>query len=246
MELGFSRSRDKMNLIGARPQHDTFGINNAMLIAPGDPDHSVLLQRLSRRGRGQMPPLVSNVTDQKAIELFRTWIASLPSEQKFVRDWKLADLVPKLDQLKQGRSIEAGRNAFKQIGCVQCHRLNGDGGSVGPDLTGIARRLPVRDILESVVEPSKVIAEGYATTEVETRDGDLISGRVEREDDKVLVLRPLSGEVVTLKKKDIHRRSLSKVSNMPAGIINTLTEDQILDLLAFLSSNTQTAEAKAR
>jgi putative heme-binding domain-containing protein len=113
-------------------------------------------------------------------------------------------------------------------------------------LTGIARRLPVRDILESVVEPSKVIAEGYATTEVETRDGDLISGRVEREDDKVLVLRPLSGEVVTLKKKDIHRRSLSKVSNMPAGIINTLTEDQILDLLAFLSSNTQTAEAKAR
>ena len=64
-----------MRLLGARPQHDTFGIADAMLVAPGAPDRSVLIHRLSRRGRGQMPPLVSNRVDDRAVKLFRDWIA---------------------------------------------------------------------------------------------------------------------------------------------------------------------------
>ena len=59
MELALSTPREKMNLLSARPQHDTFGITNAMLVAPGAPEQSVLLHRLSVRGRGQMPPLVN-------------------------------------------------------------------------------------------------------------------------------------------------------------------------------------------
>jgi len=55
MQLSFATKREDMNVISARPQHDTFGIDNAMLIAPGEPDRSILYQRLSRRGRGQMP-----------------------------------------------------------------------------------------------------------------------------------------------------------------------------------------------
>src|SRR5207247_10347230 len=58
MELGFTTTPERMNLFGARPQHDTFGIDNAMLISPGDPRRSIVYQRLSRRGPGQMPPLV--------------------------------------------------------------------------------------------------------------------------------------------------------------------------------------------
>jgi uncharacterized repeat protein (TIGR03806 family) len=239
MELGFGTAPDRMNIFGARPQHDTFGIDNAMLIAPGDPARSILYQRVSRRGRGQMPPLVTTAVDQRAVGVLRDWILQMQPQQQFVRDWKMDDVLPKLKEIERGRSFEAGRTAFRQAGCSQCHRLAGEGGSVGPYLTGVGHRLSPHDILESILLPSKVIAEGYATTEIETTSGEAISGRIEREDDRIVVLRPLSAfeDVMTVRKKDIRRRALSKISNMPGGIANILRETQILDLLAYLVSD---------
>ena len=236
MELGFTTKSERMNLFGARPQHDTFGIDNAMLIFPGDPDRSILYQRISRRGRGQMPPLVTTTVDERAVALFRDWIRQMKSEQNFVRDWKMEDLLPSLERVSHGRSFDSGRTAFRQTGCVQCHRFAREGGSVGPDLAGVARRLPLRELLESIVLPSKVIAESYAMTEIETKSGEMIRGRVEREDGRVVVIRPMAATegAITLRKTEIRRRDVSKTSNMPAGIINTLSEAQILDLLAYL------------
>jgi len=68
--------------------------------------------------------------------------------------------------------------------------------------------------------PSKVIAEGYATTEIELKSGDVIAGWIEREDDQVVVLRPVSAveAPVIVHKTEIRSRALSKLSNMPAGI----------------------------
>src|SRR5207247_3963261 len=128
---------------------------------------------------------------------------------------KMEDLAPLLDQLKQGRSFESGQASFRQTGCVQCHRFAGDGGSVGPDLSGVGRRLSARDLLESILLPSKVIAEGYGTIEIETASGKIIMGRIEREYDRSIVVRPLSAleEAVSIGKTDIRRRSLSGISN---------------------------------
>jgi putative heme-binding domain-containing protein len=228
-----------MNVIGARPQHDTFGINNAMLIAPGDPDRSILYQRLSRRGRGQMPPVASSTVDEHAVALFRDWIRGMKPEHPFVRDWQMEDFLPSLDQVKAGRSFESGKVAFKQTGCGQCHRFDGEVGSVGPDLTGVGKRLALHDLMESIVQPSKVVAEGFAATEIETKSDEIINGRIVREDDQVVVVLPqtAASEAITIRKSDIHRRELSKVSNMPAGMLNTLQEPQILDLLAYLISD---------
>jgi uncharacterized repeat protein (TIGR03806 family) len=239
MELGIGTALDRMRLIGARPQHDTFGIDNAMLVSPGDVGRSILFQRLARRGPGQMPPLVSAVIDDHAVVLFKEWIGGMTAQQQFVKDWKMEDFLPALDQLKTARSFDEGRKAFQQTGCVQCHRFAGTGGSVGPDLTDVAKRLAPRDLLESILLPSKVITEGFATTEIETASGDIITGFIEREDDQSLVIRPASGteQPIAIAKKQIARRTLSKVSNMPAGIANTLTQTQILDLLAYLISN---------
>jgi len=186
-----------------------------------------------------MPPLVSTRVDERAVALFRDWIRDMKPEQKFVRDWKMEDLLPSLDHINRGRSFESGRTAFRQTGCSQCHRFAGDGGSVGPELTGVGRRLPPRDLLESVLLPSKAIAEGYANTEIETGSGEVVAGRIEREDAQVLVLRPVSAtdERVTIRKNDIRRRGLSENSNMPTGVLNTLTEAQVLDLLAYLISD---------
>jgi putative heme-binding domain-containing protein len=239
MNLAFGTTPEQMNVFGERPQHDTFGINNAMLIAPGDPDRSILLQRLKRRGRGQMPPLVISAVDEQAVALFRDWIQGMKPEQQFVRDWQMQDLRPKLEQVNHGRSFESGKAAFKQAGCGQCHRFAGEGGSVGPDLAGVGERLSLRDVLESIVLPSKVIAEGFATSEIETKSGDFTTGRVVREDDKVIVVLPqtATAEAITIRKADIRRRELSKISNMPNGILNTLQETQIIDLLAYLISD---------
>jgi uncharacterized repeat protein (TIGR03806 family) len=238
MELGFTTKPQKMNIVEARPQHDTFGIANAMIIAPGDPERSILYQRVSRRGRGQMPPLVSTVVDREAVALIRDWIRSMKPAQQFVRDWKMEDLLPSLERAKHSRSFESGKAAFRQTGCNQCHEFAGEGGSVGPDLSGVSKRLSPRELLESMVLPSKVIAEGYATSEIETKSGDVIAGRIESENERDVVIRPVAAEApITIRKSEIRQRALSKISNMPAGILNTLDEAQILDLLAYLLSD---------
>ncbi len=239
MQVSFSTKRESMNVISARPQHDTFGIANAMLIAPGDSACSILYQRLSRRGRSQMPPVVINSLDEKALALFRDWISGMKTEQNFVREWTMDDLLPLLAQTKSGRSFSSGRAAYNQVGCSQCHKFAGEGGSVGPELTGVGSRLSPHDLLESIVLPSKVIAEGYAATEIETMSGEIVTGRIVREDDQTVVVLPQSAieDTTTLRKGDIRRRQLSKVSNMPSGILNTLPTNQILDLMAYLVSD---------
>jgi glucose/arabinose dehydrogenase len=77
MELELTTPRDKMRVIGAKPLHDTFGIKDAKLIAPGDPDRSILYQRLIRRGPGQMPPLATSIVDDEAARLIHDWIKEM-------------------------------------------------------------------------------------------------------------------------------------------------------------------------
>jgi glucose/arabinose dehydrogenase len=82
MELEFTTPLEKMRLIGVKPQHDTFGIKNAALIAPGHPENSVLLQRIANRDKGHMPPLATRHVDQQTVELMREWIARMKPASK--------------------------------------------------------------------------------------------------------------------------------------------------------------------
>jgi hypothetical protein len=77
MELSYGTELAKMKIVGEKPKHDSFGKSDALLVAPGDPDRSILLERLSRRGPGQMPPLATNVVDEQAVKLLREWITGL-------------------------------------------------------------------------------------------------------------------------------------------------------------------------
>jgi hypothetical protein len=78
MKLDLPTEREKMNVFDARPLHHTFGIADARLIAPGDPDRSVLLHRIAIRGQGQMPQLATSQVDEQAVALIREWIRSQP------------------------------------------------------------------------------------------------------------------------------------------------------------------------
>ena len=77
LDLEFTTAPQKMKGIDQPPQHDAFGVADARILAPGDPDRSVLLQRVSRRGAGQMPPLASHVRDEQAAQMLREWIAAM-------------------------------------------------------------------------------------------------------------------------------------------------------------------------
>lgn len=82
MELEFAKAAKDMVLLDEPPKHDKFGIADAKLIAPGDPARSVLLHRLARRGKGQMPPLATSLVDERATALIKKWIESLPPKSE--------------------------------------------------------------------------------------------------------------------------------------------------------------------
>jgi uncharacterized repeat protein (TIGR03806 family) len=77
MELGFTTPLDKTRVIDVKPLHDTFGLPDARLVAPGHPERSVLLQRVSHRGPGHMPPLATSVVDREAVQMLHDWIKNL-------------------------------------------------------------------------------------------------------------------------------------------------------------------------
>lgn len=80
MELEFTKKLDQMRIINVKPVHDTFGIKDAKLVAPGQPERSVLLHRISHRGKGHMPPLATRVVDDVMVETIREWIRTLPKD----------------------------------------------------------------------------------------------------------------------------------------------------------------------
>lgn len=82
MELGYGTPLERMRIVDARPQHDTFGLADPRLVAPGAPGRSVLLERVRRRGPGQMPPLATSVVDEQAVALLRAWIEGLERPQE--------------------------------------------------------------------------------------------------------------------------------------------------------------------
>lgn len=156
--------------------------------------------------------------------------------------WKLEDLAPKLDQVGRGRSFESGKAAAISAQCVFCHRVSNDpalpAGLFGPELVQVSARFARRDILDHILDPSKVVDEKFRFLTVTRADGTQIIGSLESEDDERVTLKPnpLSPETVEVGKLLIIRREESPVSPMPPGLLNALKAEQILDLLAFLEA----------
>lgn len=151
----------------------------------------------------------------------------------------MADIAPDLDQVGHGRSFERGKAVFTEANCIACHKFGDTGGGVGPDLTAVASRYGRQQILESIILPSKVIAEQYLDTIVRLKSKEVITGHLMQETDDTLVIRtdPLKpDQTVTIKKSDVELRKLSKISPMPEGLVNTFQKKEILDLIAYLES----------
>ena len=157
-----------------------------------------------------------------------------------VREWRMEDF--DLTQPLRGRSFASGKSAFTKAQCILCHRSGSEGGVIGPDLSAVGSRYDRRSLLESILEPSKVIDEKFRNTVLVLKDGSSLIGAIEREDDQKLSIRegPFVAQATDVPKQEIARREPSAISPMPAGLANVLGREEILDLLAFLGSSGNT------
>lgn len=149
----------------------------------------------------------------------------------------------------KGRDFARGERMFKATLCAECHKMGKLGGGSGPDLTALGSRMGVREIAEAVIQPSRVVSDQYANTVVARRDGTQVVGRViAREGDLVKVatnpfdLANPAGHV-GINTSDIEAETPSTTSPMPAGLANSLSEEAWLDLLAYLRSGGNPADA---
>ncbi len=160
-------------------------------------------------------------------------------KRPFVKEWKLEDLAPVLDAgLKQKRNLENGRMLYSATTCIACHSFQGEGGLAGPDLTNAGGRYNPRDLLDNILAPSKVINEQYGRLVYEMKNGKQIVGRLVETvgDMHVVATNPTNpiADHVRIHRKDVESITPSRVSSMPDGLLNTLTQDDVLDLLAYL------------
>jgi putative heme-binding domain-containing protein len=139
----------------------------------------------------------------------------------------------------KSRNFANGEAMFRSTLCATCHRFNGEGGSIGPDLTGSGNRYTPRDLLENIIDPSKVISDQYDSHEITLKNNSIVLGRIVVEENEKLfvVTNPFApNEQTALNAADIAKKEVRKVSMMPPGLINSLNEDELLDLVAYLFS----------
>ncbi|NOY00459.1 MAG: c-type cytochrome, partial [Verrucomicrobia bacterium] len=129
-----------------------------------------------------------------------------------------------------------GRLIFQRT-CMACHTLFGKGLQIGPDLTGSDRR-NLDYVLENVLDPNAFVANDYQITTLETKDGRIITGMIKSETPNALTVQVLNQEVI-VPLPEIKTRTLSPLSMMPDGLAATMTTEQFLDLIKYLSSDQQ-------
>lgn len=174
--------------------------------------------------------------------------ASDPMIAKFIADVQKGGLLlstapqdlarVRQDVVSKGNA-RRGREIYldaKKLACTTCHRLEGTGGQVGPDLTRSWDTQSIEKLIEAMAQPSKEIKEGYQSFRLDTIGGQVFTGLKISETKDEVVLREATGRDVRIKRDDVDTLVPSKVSLMPDDVISQLTYEQFLDLVAFLKS----------
>jgi putative membrane-bound dehydrogenase-like protein len=195
--------------------------------------------------RGQIPTRdVSAFTvrqmlalNQKPIQakLAKVWGTIRPASQEKAALMAHYKKLLTLDYLS-GADRSRGRLVFART-CAACHRLFGEGGDVGPDLTG-SQRVNLDYVLENVVDPSATVAQDYQVTVLETKDGRVLTGIIKQENEKAVTVRTQNDSIM-VPKDEIEARRRSPLSMMPDGLLATLKNDEVRDLMAYLASPAQ-------
>ena len=163
------------------------------------------------------------------------------SQPKIIREWTMADFadLPAAGPKADDATLSRGMAAFVKARCNQCHVVAGQGINLGPDLTESVKQLKGAELLRHVLEPSAKIHEKFQNHQIVTTEGQVLTGLIVRETDETLhiatnLLTPNS--LTAIRKANIEERMASTVSPMPVGLLNFLTRQEILELLAYLEN----------
>ncbi len=157
-----------------------------------------------------------------------------------VQKWTLSDLLQVVDDSTESGpagDVRHGEEIFKNALCLNCHRVRGQGGMIGPDLTNVTRRFNERDLVEAIAEPNKVISEQYRSVQILTEDGRIVNGKITDIHGSSLTimndaLNP--ADLSTVDRDDIDEMEWSNTSLMPTGLLDTFTGQDAVDLIAYL------------
>jgi uncharacterized repeat protein (TIGR03806 family) len=317
---------DQMKAIGVRPTQGMFGISDARVIRPGDPEGSVLLYRVAKLGGGRMPRVGSGVVDVQGVTMLGDWIARMPRKgednggpsgpvtteavaalevlgpnssataearaaavrtllsttrgalslmraidrgtvsaptrreavalasahpsvevrdlfERYVPDAervvRLGEAIDAKSILKLSGDARRGRDIFMNnpaAQCKSCHRLEGAGEPLGPDLSHIGTKYPRAEILSQILTPSQTIDPKFATYVVETKAGQIISGLLAERTANEVVLKDAQARVTRVPTTDVEQIAPQSRSMMPELLLRDLTAQQAADLLEFLGS----------
>lgn len=149
------------------------------------------------------------------------------AKRKLIEDWtaKLDEETLSEADLVKGRQLYAGI-------CGACHLMYGEGGQIGPDLTGSGRS-DLGYLLENIFDPNAVVSTDYQMSILTMNDGRVLTGVVSAETGKTVSLRQTTDEL-TLERSNIEKREVSPVSMMPEGLLLAFGEEQVRDLIAYL------------
>jgi putative heme-binding domain-containing protein len=154
-------------------------------------------------------------------------------------NWTLEELGAAAGSGMKHRNFDNGRKMFAAAACFSCHRFDNQGGMTGPDLTGAGGRYSAYDLLDQIINPSKVINEQFVPTVVTKENGEQIIGSVVNlNGDSVTLNTNLAdpNERTSIDRKEVKSIELSKVSPMPPMLLAMLKKDEILDLVAYVLS----------
>jgi len=192
---------------------------------------------------GQLDKLLDKqLSPEVALDLLES-AAKHPAKEVKERLARYEAARPKNDELAPyrealaGGDAENGRRIFfykQETSCLRCHKVNGEGGEVGPEMKGIGTKQDRDYILESIVDPNKQIAKGYESVLLVLNDGQTRTGVLKGEDDKEIRLMTAEGKLVTVAKSDVDERHPGK-SAMPQDVIKNLSKSELRDVIEFLA-----------
>ena len=141
-------------------------------------------------------------------------------------------------EVKASGSAERGGQIYQRtaMACTTCHLVNGKGGKLGPDLSTVGSYMTPESLLESLLNPSTDIKQGYETVVVTRKDQTVVSGLLQRKTDTSVLVRDPSGKVVSIPAGEVAKVDTSPVSLMPPGLTSSLRRDELVDLMTFLTS----------
>ena len=187
---------------------------------------------------GHWRRMVGTLAVVKDVEAYLATRAATP--EPTMTEWKVEDLAPALAEAGAARNVATGKDLFTKLACAQCHKLGPEGYAYGPDLSDVFKRYDNdrAEVLRHIIEPSLVITNRYRNYQFELKNGDSVTGMIVKEDADTVSVQtgPSDALIQPLKTSEIRERQPQTSSTMPMGLLNSLSKEQILDLLAYLEA----------